>query len=193
VARAAGSELSAVAGAYASGGGTIPACEFSSAQLGAALSEAGGDIQQYGSDLLAAIQRALSERASGACGKHAAAAPPAVTATTPVPPVASPRPAAPAVAAPPAPPAGPAPVIPPVRIAPRPVSAATGSGLPAPMWTLAVVAVLVAAALLGWLLVRTRGWDPLWAQAARHSWREAGYRFSGAWADFADWARTSGR
>jgi len=43
--------LQGILGAYSAGGGTIPACEFSSAELNATLGEIGNDTAQYGVDL----------------------------------------------------------------------------------------------------------------------------------------------
>jgi hypothetical protein len=187
VARAAGAELSAVAGAYSANGGTIPPCEFSSAELNAALSEAGGDIQQYAGDLLNAIQRALAARASGACNSQSAA--PAVTTITNVTTTPGPPPAAPVIQAPPAPPGTAAPALPAAALPDQSLTAATGSGIPAPLWILTIAGLVLTLAAGVAVVARVRGWDPLWAAAARHSWAEAGYRAAGAWEDFVDWVR----
>jgi hypothetical protein len=48
-----------------------------------------------------------------------------------------------------------------------------------------VLAVFAVGAVLRW-----RGADPGWARAWRHSWREAGYRTGGTWAEFRDWIRS---
>jgi hypothetical protein len=189
-ARAAGAELSAVAGAYAAGGGTIPACEFTSAELNAALAEAGGDIQQYGSDLLGAIQRALSARASGACDQRSQSPAASTTTSTTVTPGAPPSaPRAAVIAPPPAPPVSAGTAIPATAIALGPLSAPTGAGIPAPIWTLAIAGLVLALGAGLAVVWRLRGWDPVWAAGARHSFGEAGYRVSGAWADFTDWVR----
>jgi len=186
---AGGAELSVIAGAYAAHGGTIPACEFTSAQLNAALSEAGGDIQQYSADLLAAIQQALSARASGACGgSHATVAPPVATTTGAAPPALPQVSTSTVIAPPPSPPGGGRSSIAPTRIVAPSVSAASHSGLPAPLWILAIAGLVLtlAAVVAGsfWLT----GFSPAFLAAGRHSFAEAGYRLSGAWTGFADWA-----
>jgi hypothetical protein len=53
--------------------GSIPACRFSSAQLGAALRSIGDYQAQYFADFSDAIRRALLDRGAGACTKSRAA------------------------------------------------------------------------------------------------------------------------
>jgi hypothetical protein len=78
--------------------------------------------------------------------------------------------------------------VPPLR--PRPVTAATGASLPAPMVLMAafaaVLALLGAFAAVWWW----RGWDPPWAARWRHAWGEAGHRSRSAATDFDDWLRS---
>jgi hypothetical protein len=171
-ARASADAYAEVLQAYgASPSQTIPPCEFSPSVLAQAKSSVPNDTQQYDQDLIAAIEQAQQAQASGACSakKHRA-----TSATVPV---GTPAP-------PSAPPLG--------RSTPLDVGSATAptdSGLPAPIAILAILAGLavLAAAALG--LARLRGWDPGWLARYRHSWREAGYRVSGAWAEFGDWLR----
>jgi hypothetical protein len=59
--------------------------------------------------------------------------------------------------------------------------------------TLAIVVGVLGALLLlacgAWALARRRGVEPHWWLSLRHSVAEAGYRVSGTWAEFTDWAR----
>jgi hypothetical protein len=186
---AAASILEAIAGAYSANGGTIPACEFTSSELAAAEGQAGGAGQEYAADLLAAIQRALAAQASGACNK---ATPTTPTTTTTAPAVVAPPPSAPPpILKPPVPPKAGAPSLSPARVPVRSISSSSGAGLPAPLWILFVAVVLVAVCGAVAVAIRLVGWDPPALARGRHSWAEAGYRMSGAWADFADWARPS--
>jgi hypothetical protein len=54
---------------------------------------------------------------------------------------------------------------------------------------LAVLGGLLLLGLLAWGLARFFAWDPAWLAGARHAVAEAGWRTSGAWADFSDWLR----
>ncbi len=186
---ASGSILEAIAGAYSANGGTIPACEFTSAELAAAEGQAGGAGQQYAADLLAAIQRALAAQASGACSKATTTT--TTTTTTLTQPAAPPPSAPPPILQPPAPPRAAAPSLSPAHVPVRSISSSSGAGLPAPLWILFVAGLLAAIAGTAAVAVRLGGWDPPLLAGARHSWAEAGYRVSGVWADFADWARPS--
>ena len=59
--------------------------------------------------------------------------------------------------------------------------------------TLAIVVGVLGALLLlacgAWALARRRAVEPHWWLSLRHSVAEAGYRVSGTWAEFTDWAR----
>jgi hypothetical protein len=146
---AAASAYTAVERVYAATG-AIPPCRFSSATLAAALRETPTYDLEYSGDFPASIQNALSARAAGACSPH--------------------RTGARVIA-----PAGPPPA------APRPPSSVTAATGSAPPWPLVLAAAVLAAALLlgaGAALAGLTGFDPSWAQALRHSWREAGWRLS---------------
>ena len=170
--RASASAFTDVEQAYAtSPSQTIPPCEFSPGVLAQAKSSVPNDTQQYDQNLIAAIEQAQQARASGACrpNKHRGA-----SATVPV--------------GTPAPPSVPRLG----RSTPLDVGSATAptdAGLPAPIAILAVFAglALIAAGAVG--LARLRGWDPGWLARYRHSWREAGYRVSGAWSQLGEWLR----
>lgn len=144
--------------AYASAG-NLPACEFSSRELSAALKQAPNYDLEYFGDFTDAIQTALSQQADGACSGRRAAV---VSHARPTGSLARLRP-----------PASP--------------TAASGASIPLPL--LLGLALAAAAALLGLVVVtaRSRGWDPEWAIGVRHSWSEAEYRLSGAWESFRDW------
>jgi len=151
-------------------GQTIPPCEFSSSELNQAQSSVPADSQEYSPELIAAIDLARQERADGACSTKQRRG-----ATTPAPSaVATPGP-------PPAPPLG----------RPTPLhlgspTAATDSGLPAPIAILELLGVLVLASGAALGTVRLLGRSPAWATRASHAWTEAGYRFSGIWSEFGD-------
>jgi hypothetical protein len=143
--------------------GTIPPCEFSSAQLATALKGVDTYGAQYFADFTNAIQGALTARASGACSHPAAASSPSAARPTSVP-TGSPR--------------------------VRSVTSPTAADLPAPMLLMAGLAL--AFALIGTVAAvgRARGWSPAWAPRWRHAWSEAGYRVGGTWAEFVDWLRS---
>ena len=71
-----------------------------------------------------------------------------------------------------------------------PITAATGSDLPAPLLMLAALAALVAVGGLLGTFVWWRGWSPSWTAGWRHMWSEAGFRVQGTWAEFSDWLRS---
>jgi hypothetical protein len=146
--------------AYQLAGGSIPPCEFTSAQLEAAMKSADTYENQYLADFSNAIDNALSQRASGACGGGTRS---------------------PAVAL------GKSRYEP--LLKPGQVTAATGANVPAPIVLLAALgaALLVTAGIGG--LARARGWEPTWASTWRHAWSEAEYRVGGGWASVADVVR----
>jgi hypothetical protein len=172
VASASANAFEAVQQAYASSPSeTVPPCKFSSAELAQAQSEIPNDDQQYGQNLIAAIQLARQQQANGACRakKHQKAAA-ATPVGTPVPPSAAPL--------------GPAT---PLHVGSA--TAATDSGPPAPILILAILGALVAVAGASLGIARLSGWDPGWVRRSSHSWGEARYRASGIWSEFGDWMR----
>lgn len=151
--------------AYAqSGTGQLSACEFTSAELEAALKQAPSYDYQYQSDFTDAIQTALAARADGDCAGTGSAAP--VTARDSLGPGA--------------------------RLSSAdthlPTSlTAPGSG-PLPL-VLVVGFVLVGVAVLflgGWLGLNAIGSEPRLIRAAQHSLREAEHRIGAGWDDLAD-------
>lgn len=172
VARAGANAFQAVQLAYASSPSqTIPPCKFSPAELQQAQNSVPNDGQQYDQGLIAAIELARQQRAQGACraSKHHAAAAAA--------PVGTPTP-------PGAPPLG--------RGAPLHVGSATAasnSGLPAPIVILAILGAVLLAAGGALGIARLWGWDPDWLRRSGHAWSEAAYRVSGIWGEFGDWLR----
>lgn len=147
--------------------GSIPACKFSTAQLSGALKGVNLYGAQYFADFTAAIQNALSARASGSC--LAAPVSPAAASTGGLGAVGSSN----------------------LRLPPGNVTAPTQAGLPAPILLLAVLAAAIGliAALVG--LARLRGWEPGVLPWWRHLWQESGYRAGGVWAEFVDWLRSA--
>jgi len=175
VASASANAFQAVQLAYASSPSqTIPPCKFSPAELQQAQNSVPNDGQQYDQGLIAAIELARQQRAQGDCrsSKHHAAAA-AAPIGNPTPPAASPL----------------------GRGAPLDVgsaTAATDSGLPAPIVILLILGGLLLAAggVLGF--ARLWGWDPDWLRRTGHSWSEAWYRVSGIWSEFGDWLKGMG-
>jgi hypothetical protein len=54
---------------------------------------------------------------------------------------------------------------------------------------LAVIAAVLLLACAAWAFARSRAYEPHWLVSLRHAMAEAGYRTSGTWAEFTDWAR----
>ncbi|HWF35379.1 MAG TPA: hypothetical protein VG295_08395 [Solirubrobacteraceae bacterium] len=151
----------------------ITPCQFSPSVLAGAQSAVPNDLRQYDQDFVTAIEQARQQQASGACAGGGAAAGVRTGTTpagTPVPPT--------------APPLGQNTAL---RVGSP--TAATDSGLPAPILILLVLGGLLGAAGAVLAVARLRGWDPAWAAGVRHTWAEAGYRVSGIWSEFADWLR----
>jgi len=129
--------------------------------LSGALKEAPAYDYQYGADISDAIQAALSARADGSC--HTG------TTTTPV-----------------------------GSLGSRATLKSGSTGLPGSLDTsgsgglplvLVVAFALAGACLLvlaGWVAFGALGYDPRLGRAARHSLREAEYRFSAGWDDLTD-------
>ena len=141
--------------------GSIPPCQFSSAQLGSALKGVDTYGAQYFSDFTSAIQTAIAARAAGQCTGGVPQP------TTIPPPTHLPAPAS------------------------HSVRASTQSNLPLPILLIALLTLvaLLFGAVLG--LARWRGWEPGLVAASRHCLSEAGYRVSGSWAEFRDWLRSA--
>lgn len=149
-AQAAGSPgiYSRVLHAYSlSSSGSVPACKFTSQQLSSALGSVDTYGQQYFADFIAAIQTALAARAAGACSGHRRIISGAGGNGT----------------------GGP-------RL-PASLTAASSSGVPAPLLVLGIAAAVLAIAAA---LVVVLGQSAALAQW-RHSWAEARYRLGGRW------------
>jgi hypothetical protein len=179
--------------------GTVNACKWSAKQLADAKRQVPNDIDQYAPDFPAALDDAIQKRASGACSKSAAApatstpaaTPPAQpTATTGVPPGTTPAaPTANAQAPQPAPASQPAPAVADNAVLAASKSRNSDAGIPAPLVALAIIGALMALAALLYGLARWWAWEPHWLVRWRHAGAEAGWRASGAWAEFTDWVR----
>jgi hypothetical protein len=166
-ARAQASAYSAVERAYAQDG-TVPPCRFSTAVLEQALKQAPTYDQEYFGDFIGAVQSALRERAGGACASHRTSG------------------AARAVG-----PSGPLPPEPPL---PPSITSPTAASIPWPLLVALGLLVAGCAGAAGVAVARSRGWDPRWAEAARHAWREAEWRAGGAWEAVRDrWRRPLSR
>lgn len=183
--------------------GRINACAQSDKDLRDARKQIPNDIEQYAPDFPDALDEALEKRARGECrnggtqgdgspnggpaatdndtttGDEAAAA--ATTPTTPTTPGATPAPPSAAEAD--------AQALDGAITNAAQRDADTGSDAPAPLLVLAIVGGLLALVALVWALMRFFAIEPGWLTGARHATAEAGWRTSGWWADFADWAR----
>jgi hypothetical protein len=62
-------------------------------------------------------------------------------------------------------------------------------GLSTPAIVIAVLAGLLVIACAGWAIARHRALEPRWWLSLRHALAEAGFRVSGTWSEFSDWAR----
>lgn len=180
--------------------GRIDPCSHSAGALQEARGNIPNDIEQYAPDFPAALDSAIEARAAGACDRPARDTGTAPAAAAPPPPSGGTRaPAAPAPSAPPGSPPAPAPAARPAPgAAVRALPAADATRLrtgaedaPAPVILLAAILgpLLLVAALLG--LLRWLAWEPRWLRSTQHAVTEAGWRASGAWADFVDWTRPS--
>jgi hypothetical protein len=76
---------------------------------------------------------------------------------------------------------------------PHSVTAATGSGIPAPIVVLALGAAVLALGAGAAGFGRLRGWDPLWLADWRHASAEAGFRVGSAWTQLVDRVRPGRR
>ena len=180
--------------------GRINACSHSPEELQQAKDDIPNDIEQYAPDFPAALDAAMEERARGCDGESPAdtgAAPPGATTT---PSGGTPAPAVPGTATTPTTP-GQTPA-PPGTAQPAPAAGDgaienaaardddSGGDFPPAILALAILLGLLALASLVWGLFRFFAWEPRWLLGARHSVAEAGWRTSGAWADFTDWLRS---
>ena len=140
---------------YSSSGAVSP-CAFTAAELNTVLKSIDLYQQAYSSDFPNAIERALADRASGACANGGATTASSAGGST----------------------GGP------LKLGP--LTAATDAPLPAPIVILAALAGVFALLAVGAVVIRARGWDPPWGPAARQSLGEASYRIEGALQDASD-------
>jgi hypothetical protein len=177
--------------------GQIDPCKHTPEELQQAKRDIPNDIEQYAPDFPGELDAAMEERARSNCGDEGGttttpgadggtstggvAPPPAPGATTPNAPGQAP---APPGTAQPAQPANDG------AIASAAGRDDGGGDVPAPLVALLVAGGLLTLALLFWGLFRFFAWEPRWLLGARHAVAEAGWRTSGAWADFTDWLRT---
>ncbi len=71
----------------------------------------------------------------------------------------------------------------PVVKAASPTKLSTGALVAAALAALLIVVCLV------WAVARWWAYEPRWMVSLRHSLAEAGWRLSGTWEEFSDWAR----
>jgi len=190
-----------VASAYATAGGHLEPCQFTQADLQAALGGIPPSIRNVVPALRRAMEDGIAAHERGDCrggraeeGTTGGAAPATTTPTTTTPPVTTPPVTTQtAPAAPVAPATTPTT---PTATAPAPAAAqpTTSAGAQERDRTPLVVALvaagaLVLIALLLWSWARMRGWDPGWVARLRHGWGEAGFRTTSTWSEFTDWLR----
>jgi hypothetical protein len=187
-----------VANAFAVAGGHLDPCDFTQAELEAAVRGIPPLIRDAVPDLRAAMVEGIAAHEHGDCkdikpseeGTTGGAAPGSTTTTPPVttPPVTTQT--APVV------PAATTPTTP-TTVAPAPAQTSTqpaAGGTQERDRTPLVIALIAAGALVllalllgGW--ARMRGWDPGWIAHVRHGWGEAGFRTTSTWSEFTDWLR----
>jgi len=73
------------------------------------------------------------------------------------------------------------------QVAPK--TSTGSSGLSTPAVIAAAIAALLALGCAIWAIARLEAYEPRWALSLRHTFAEAGFRASGTWAEFRDWAR----
>jgi hypothetical protein len=193
-----------VASAYAQAGGHLDPCQFSEAELEAAVRGIPPAIRNVVPALRRAMLDGIAAHMHGDCrgrkpeeGTTGGAAPGTTTPTTTTPPVTTPpaptttetAPATPAPGTTTPPPAGTTPA--PATTAPAPQAAsATHERDRTPLLVALVAAgALLLLGLLLWGWARMRGWDPPWLARTRHGWGEAGFRTTSTWSEFTDWLR----
>jgi hypothetical protein len=164
--------------------GKIDPCRFSEQTLKQARGQVPPDIEQYAPDFPAELDRALQNRALGAC------APPGARAAS------GGSPSTGAGAPTGGGPAGPTPAPPPIASASDngvlQAAGLQGTGVshaPLPLLVMGALALLLALPALVFYGARWRGWEPRWIVGLRYALGEAGYRAGGTWSEFADWLR----
>ncbi len=194
-----------VASAYAQAGGQLDPCQFTQAELEAAVRGIPPAIRTVVPDLRRAMLDGIAAHMRGDCagqdgGSAAGGAGTTTAPTTPTAPApvttetapAAPPPTATTAPTTPAPSAGaPATTAPaPATTSAQPAATTTQRRDRTPLWiALIALGALALLALLAWGWARMRGWDSSWAARARHSWGEAGFRTASTWAEFTDWLR----
>lgn len=156
-----------VATAFAEAGGHLDPCQFTTAQLEAALAGIPPQVANVVPDLRRAMHGAIAAQARGACTGRTPGSGAAATPTTP---------ATPAATSP--------------STAPQPAAAPAQHRNRKPLLVAAVaIGALLLLLLALALWARVRGWDPPWLARQRHAWGEAGLRTTSTWSEFADWLR----
>lgn len=189
-------------GAYRKSG-KVDGCAYSAKQLTDAKQQVPNDIAQYAPDFPNALDNAIQQRAAGTCAKAPGAGSPAAgsptassssgpTATTGEPPGATSGPTLPPAAGQtpqPTPTPAPAPSVTDHAVLAASKTKTSDAGVPAPLVALAIVGGLMLLGALAYALARWWAWEPRWLVRSRHAGAEAGWRASGAWAEFMDWVR----
>jgi hypothetical protein len=195
-----------VASAYAQSGGQLEPCQFTQAELEAAVRGIPPEIRSVVPALRRAMLDGIAAHERGGCrgvkpaeeGTTGGATPSATTPSTSAPPVTTPpstgtetAPVAPPTTTPTTPAPPPASAAPATPTTPaQPAAAAPQERDRTPLLVALVAAgALLLLGLLLWGWARMRGWDPPWVARMRHSWSEAGFRTTSTWSEFTDWLR----
>jgi len=183
--------------------GQLNACNYSEGELGQIEDLIGNDTDAYEPDFRTAIDSMIERHAQGACkqkgGQSSGGDDTSGTSASPGSTGGSSGTSSGAGAAATAP--GEAGQVPSPDQAPAPsplitdsIAAAARSGEeggapPFPLLALGVLAALLALGGLVFGAARWTGWEPAWADRARHATAEAGWRASSTWAEFTDFVR----
>lgn len=184
--------------------GTLDVCKYTPRELGQAKDIIASDTDAYDPDFRTAVDAMIERRAQGACDKKkpstpstasgdstgAAATPGGGSSGTPsTSGTADSKPGAPGATPSPDTPVTAAPLIAGDSIAAE-VRGGDGSTVPpVPVIALAILGALLVLGALLLAAVRWTGWEPAWAERARHAAGEAGWRASSTWAEFTDFVR----
>ena len=178
--------------------GSLNACNYSEAQLAQIENLIGNDTDAYEPDFRTAIDSMIERRAQGACAKKKrGSAAGGDTSGTPATPGTTggtssgsgARGAPGAAGSVPGPETrDPSPLVT-DTVAAAARSGEEGEAPPVPLLAIGALAALMALGGLIFGAARWTGWEPAWADRARHAAGEAGWRASSTWAEFTDFVR----
>jgi len=190
--------------------GVLDACKYTQGELGEAKDLIASDTDAYAPDFRNAVDAMIERRTRGACEKNkqgggstgddgsgavatlgsanngSSGTPSGPAANNP----AAPRAPGTAGAVPgPEQTPTPTPLIGTDSIGAAARSGEEGGAPPFPLLAIAVLLALLALCGIVFGVARWTGWEPAWADRARHATAEAGWRASSTWAEFTDFVR----